>query len=293
MLTTLCWVPKGKIAAVPFYSNDKSALAHLKERMRDEEEQPDGSHPAAGEDDSGNEEGETHDGNVIEDIESEDESEVDDVTIRDSDLVFAAARAADDESALELYVYDEPKDNIYLHHDAPLCSFPLCSSWLTDGNSSMLALGTMMPFIEIWPLECMDAVEPAAVLGGCVNFADNFKKRLKKDRLHADSHTSSVLAVEWNVHARNILASAGADNKLKLWDLNATSCVGTYEEPDKVQSLSWHPEEAHLLLSAGYDQVMVVRDCRTSRPAGSALPNRRPARACALLHARTYGHRFL
>ncbi|AYU79239.1 WD domain, G-beta repeat, putative [Leishmania donovani] len=202
-------------------------------------------------------------GALLEEVESDDEEELEDTTLKPTDLVFTVACADAQAPRLEMYVYDEPEDNMYVHHDMEIAAFPLCSSWLTDGTMSMLAVGTMLPFIEIWALDVMDSVEPAIILGGCERRSHNYSKRMLKRNLKADSHTEAVLSVKWNTVAQNIFASGSADRTIKLWDLNQGGvCLGTYSELEKVQSLDWHATEANLLLSGGFDASMVLRDCR-------------------------------
>ncbi len=60
-----------------------------------------------------------------------------------------------------------------MHHDILLPAFPLCSAWLdcspggpSSVHANMVAVGTMEPGIEIWDIDVVDAVEPAATLGG-------------------------------------------------------------------------------------------------------------------------------
>ncbi|KPA79228.1 hypothetical protein ABB37_05710 [Leptomonas pyrrhocoris] len=289
MLTTFCWVPKGAMKATPILSTDTAKQARAKLRHQhpeyvEEEEQQGQRQRASAED-------ETHErsaadaddedalnvnvddalrafagggpGALLEEVESDDEEELEDTTFKQTDLVFTVACADAEAPRLELYVYDEPEDNMYVHHDMEISAFPLCSSWLTDGTMSMAAVGTMLPFIEIWALDVMDSVEPAIILGGCEKQSNNYSKKALRRNLKADSHTEAVLSVKWNTVAQNVFASGSADRTMKLWDLNAGGvCLGTYREADKVQSLDWHPTEANCLLSGGFDASMVLRDCR-------------------------------
>ncbi|KAG5503494.1 hypothetical protein JKF63_05633 [Porcisia hertigi] len=291
MLTTFCWVPKGAMKATPILSTDTAEQARLKlrhqhpEYVEDEEQQKNATQTrAAGEEANNHSEYADDDdedglnanlddtlrvfagggpGTVLEEVESDDDEELEDTTFKPTDLIFTVACADAQTPRLELYVYDEPEDNMYVHHDMEISAFPLCSSWLTDGTMSMLAVGTMLPFIEIWALDVMDSVEPAIILGGCERHSFNYSKKTLKQNLKADSHTDAVLSVQWNTVAQNIFASGSADCTIKLWDLNQGGvCLGTYSEPDRVQSLDWHATEANLLLSGGFDASMVLRDCR-------------------------------
>jgi periodic tryptophan protein 1 len=205
---------------------------------------------------------------VLDQVESDDDDEINDTQFKDTDLVFLAGCAAE-EPKLELYVYDEPDDNVYVHHDVTVSSYPLSIAWMTDGTMSLAAVGTMLPFIEIWPLDVVDAVEPACMLGGCTAVEDNYKRKIKRDKLKPDSHRDAVLTLQWNTLAQHILVSGSADCTIKLWDLNDQRCVGTYTEPAKVQSMQWHSQEANLLLSGDFDGNVVLRDCR--RPEDAAI----------------------
>lgn len=304
MLTTFCWVPKGAMKAQPILSTDTVEQARSKLRRQNPayvEEDTEtrtkkgggalrrrkGDRTSATSDtDDYDEGGEANEelvaddmlrdiagggtGAILEQVESEDEDEIEDITFKETDLAFCVAAADPDAPRVELYTYDEPEDNMFLHHDMEIAAFPLCSSWLTDGTMSMLAVGTMLPFIEIWALDVMDSVEPAVILGGCEKADYNYDKRKLKKNLKADSHKEAVLAVKWNTVAQNVLASGSADHTIKLWDLGAGgTCLGTYSEGEKVQSLDWHPSEANLLLSGGFDATAVLRDCRHPQQAAA------------------------
>lgn len=291
MLTTFCWVPKGAMKATPILSTDTAEQARQKlrhqhpeyveeEEQERQQKQKTASATADAREDSAEDEDDeaTMNANVddtlrafagggpgalLEEVESDDEEELEDTTFKPTDLVFTVASADAEAPRLELYVYDEPEDNMYVHHDMEISAFPLCSAWLTDGTMSMAAVGTMLPFIEIWALDVMDSVEPAVILGGCEKQSNNYSKKTLRRNLKADSHTEAVLSVKWNTVAQNIFASGSADRTIKLWDLNQGGvCLGTYAEPEKVQSLDWHATEANYLLSGGFDASMVLRDCR-------------------------------
>nr|CCC92439.1 conserved hypothetical protein [Trypanosoma congolense IL3000] len=279
MLTALSWVPKAGMRPVPIHTGDDVEAVRSKLRRQN----PDRStvdREAVDEPDGGDASSEDVDDMdimrfgggteaILEQVESEDEDEINDITFKDTDLVFTTAVADAAQPRLELYVYDEPENNIYVHHDMEIAAFPLTTAWLTDGTVSLCAVGTMLPFIELWNLDVMDSVEPASLLGGCMKWEDNYRRKLKTQLLQPDSHKDAVISVRWNTCAQHILASGSADCTIKLWDLNTSSCLGTYAESDKVQSLDWHREEANLLLSGGFDSTMTLRDCRS--PESAAL----------------------
>ncbi|CAI5516664.1 unnamed protein product [Closterium sp. Naga37s-1] len=152
--------------------------------------------------------------------DEDDEDEIEDLTIRDTDLLILAARNEDDVSFIEVWVCEEQQKreegedgddvaqndkelNMYVHHDIMLPAFPLALAWMdfnpsaaaaaaassssagataaviaaAGAGASVLAPGnfvavaTMDPAIEIWDLDVLDEVEPAASLGGFVTTA--------------------------------------------------------------------------------------------------------------------------
>jgi len=161
-------------------------------------------------------------------------------------------------SQLEVYVYDEREENLYVHHDLLLPAMPLCLEWLdfcpgrTDGDASakgnFIAVGTMDPEIEIWSLDVVDGLYPDAILGpppkdpnaapapapevvatlgGSADGAaaggkkKKKKKKAKKPKVvaNAEYHVDAILSLSWNRAHRNLLASSSADKTVKLWDL--------------------------------------------------------------------------
>ena len=75
-----------------------------------------------------------------------------------------------------MWLYEEADSqgeaNIYVHHEIMLPAFPLSLAWLdcnpsgAEASGNFVAVGTFMPEIEIWNLDMIDSVEPAATLGG-------------------------------------------------------------------------------------------------------------------------------
>ncbi|CAI5491633.1 unnamed protein product [Closterium sp. Naga37s-1] len=146
--------------------------------------------------------------------DEDEEDEIEDLTIRDTDLLILAARNEDDVSFIEVWVCEEQQQreeggddddvaqndkelNMYVHHDIMLPAFPLALAWMdfnpasaaaasaSAGSSAaataaagagasvlapgnFVAVATMDPAIEIWDLDVLDEVEPAASLGGFV-----------------------------------------------------------------------------------------------------------------------------
>ena len=243
--------------------------------------------------------------------DEEDDSELDDFEIHATDLVLLGARSDEQLSSLEAYVYEEPADNLYPHHDIPLPVFPLCVAWFDfrpnggsggSGGGNFAAVGTFAPYIEVWDLDVMDALEPYMVIGAeayAIQSEEQFtshaaealaassrqsggsegkqkgkeKKGKKKKTLGGGSgggngpqgHTDAVMCLSWNKLQPNALASGSADNTVRLWDLEG-DCAGSLSclthHRDKVQAVAWHPTEAPALLTAGFDRRAVAVDVR-------------------------------
>lgn len=210
---------------------------------------------------------------VIPDDEDKNE-ERDELQIMPTDNLLLAGKVEDEVAHLEVYVYEDRADNLYVHHDIMLPGIPLCLEWLdipvgakpdeqrTTGN--FVAVGTMEPDIEIWDLDLVDCMYPNAILGqGGQDKDGQPKKAKKKSKSNDEYHIDSVLALSANRQHRNLLASASADRTVKLWDLNTTTCAKSYSHhTDKVCSLDWHPKESTILLSGSYDRTIVAADMR-------------------------------
>lgn len=212
------------------------------------------------------------------------------------------AKTQDEISQLEIYVYDESQENLYVHHDLMLPNFPLCLEWLdfppvsscshsnemTDALSptkafgNYIAVGTLEPEIEIWSLDVIEAMYPDMVLGRPDKTAMHVptplgtgKKKRKKEKHRAISsahHVDAVLDLSWNKTHRNLLVSASADRTVKLWDLSRQPNAGGDGEgairsfdkvhKDKVQAVQWNDKEPTVLLTGSYDRTVRTFDTR-------------------------------
>lgn len=215
--------------------------------------------------------------------------------IESGDMLIISARTDDDQSLLELNCYDPENGNMWVHHDIALAAFPLAISFMDcaprtiDPGSAgaFVAVGTFKPGIEIWNLDVIDALEPSAVLGGEIDGgmsaandgpqqqpSSGGKKRKKKGKkkkapsapvMVPDSHTDAVLALDWNRHQRQMLASASADTTVKMWDVTSQQCFHTcrHHGVDKVAAVRWHSTEASVLATGAYDKSVAVLDVRS------------------------------
>jgi len=204
----------------------------------------------------------------------DDSEEEDDLRILPTDSLLVACRTEDEVSYLEVYVYEEEEENLYVHHDVMLPAFPLCVEWigcpLADTASRTLgnyaAVGTFDLEIEIWSLDVMEAIYPAMVLGPSESKKKDKKKNAKKLPIDPLRHTDAVMSLSWNKLHQSLLLSGSADHTIKLWDLaNGGRVVTSFDtlHQDKVQTLQWNPANVSLAASAAYDKNIFVFDCRT------------------------------
>ncbi|CAJ2501448.1 Uu.00g043010.m01.CDS01 [Anthostomella pinea] len=214
---------------------------------------------------------------TIPDEEDEDNEDREELQILATDNLLLAAKVEDELSHLEVYVYEDEADNLYVHHDIMLPGIPLCVEWLDlpvskagvdkDSTANFVAIGTMEPDIEVWDLDTVDCMYPNAILGQGGNPQDEEKKKKKKKKkskkANDEYHVDAVLSLAANRKHRNLLASASADKTVKLWDLHTTKCAKSYSyHTDKVCSLAWHAVESTVLLSGSYDRTVVAADMR-------------------------------
>ena len=216
---------------------------------------------------------------TMQEYDDEDE-EREDLQVLATDNMMVAAKVEDEVAHLEVYVYEDEADNLYVHHDIMLPAIPLCIEWLDlpvgkdpnilepDSRGNYVAVGTFDPDIEIWDLDTIDCMYPNAILGHGAQADPNEelkkkKKRKKSRKINDDYHVDAILSLAASRQHRNLLASSSADKTVKLWDLNTTKCAKSYSHhTDKVCSIAWHPKESTVLLSGSYDKSIVAADMR-------------------------------
>jgi len=208
----------------------------------------------------------------------EQQEEDDEMNITKTDNMLLAAKTEDDVSLIEVHVYDDSDANLYVHHDFMLPSFPLCLEWvpITPGTTSagnFVAVGTFEPEIEVWDLDLVDGMFPTAILGNTdrpeAQRAGTGKKKRKVKKANDEYHVDAVLSLASNPNQANLLASASADQTIKLWDLSSDSTTTAAQSfakyhTDKISSVAWNPVEPTVLLSGGYDGYARVGDARSA-----------------------------
>lgn len=227
------------------------------------------------------------------------DNEREELQILPTDNLILAAKVEDEVPHLEVSVYEDEEENIYVHHDIMLPAVPLCLEWLdhpvgkpapqnpstatsTKTQGNFVAVGMMAPEIEIWDLDVVDSMYPTAILGQSPeDKEDNTipdqsskksskkkskSKKKKKPKANSEFHVDAVLSLSLNPHHRNLLASGSADKTLKLWDLTTGTCVKSYAmHAGKVSSLDWHPSPSHstiLLSGSTDDRTIFTTDMR-------------------------------
>merc|ERR1711939_1142904 len=301
MITATAWVPRGFAAPFPTrYTFDEEEFQRIAElaklQLDDANEDLEDARKEVAEE-NGDEAMKENDGSDDEapsktikskvdedddlkeyDLEHDEDRE--ELQILATDNMLLAAKIEDEVAHLEIYVYEDGADNLYVHHDIMLPAIPPCVEWLDlpvgksnvdkDSRANFVAVGTFDPDIEIWDQDTIDCMYPNAILGqggeGNNDGTEEKKKKKKKKKskkANDEYHVDSVLSLAANRHHRNLLASSSADKTVKLWDLNTTKCAKSYTyHTDKVCSLAWHPKESTILLSGSYDRTVVAADMR-------------------------------
>ncbi|CAE6423580.1 unnamed protein product [Rhizoctonia solani] len=228
--------------------------------------------------------------------EDDEQAEREQLQVLPADNMIITAKTEDEVSYLDVYIYNDADENLYVHHDILLPSFPLCLEWLdfppttsteitpAPQQGNFIAVGTFEPEIEIWSLDVTEAIYPSLTLGRPDKSASHVpvplgtgKKKRKQTKARepsAEYHVDAVLGLAWNRAHRNILASASADTTVKIWDLSSGGgqALRSYNvHGDKVQSVQWNPAQPEVLLTGSYDHTIRVFDSRDPGKAVGAV----------------------
>ncbi|KAL9084043.1 MAG: hypothetical protein Q9165_008244 [Trypethelium subeluteriae] len=215
------------------------------------------------------------------------DEEREELEILQTDNLILAGRVEDEVAHLEVYVYEDDVDNLYVHHDIMLPAIPLAVEWVSlppgyDGSKvlrtgknpaeNIAAVGMMEPDIELWDIDTVDCMYPHGILGPTAfNKHREKKKKVRKGYPNNKFHVDAVLSLASNRLHRNLLASASADTTVKLWNLNVMDCAHSYDfHSDKVSSVAWDPRTESCFITGSYDKTVVMADARS--------PNEKPLR---------------
>jgi periodic tryptophan protein 1 len=188
-------------------------------------------------------------------------SDAEDEIIKDTDNLVLVGRVEADCSSLEVFIYNDDENSLYVHHDFVLPFHLLCvEPFSYDPGSqqpgNLCAIGGMEPVIHIYDLDIHQPLEPVMELG---------KKPNKKKNIKRVGHKDAVLDLAWNSNFQHIMASASVDQKVILWDLeHATPSTVLKDFAEKVQSLEFNKHEAEYLLTGSSDNTVKLFDCRQS-----------------------------
>lgn len=197
-----------------------------------------------------------------EEDEEDDADDIDDIRIRDQDALILVAKTEEDFASLEVNVFDTQYNNLYVHHDIPLPSFPLClalgsvvssyqqpndenntNNGIASGN--YVAIGSFEPGIEIWNLDVMNALEPTLVLGGM------------------DTRGSEEEWMRMQMPVSTSANNGGGGNKnTKKKKKKGTAGGGLREgsHTDAVMGLSWNTVHQQVLASGSADGTVKLWD---------------------------------
>lgn len=75
------------------------------------------------------------------------DEELEDFIIRPTDALIAAAKVENEFSSVEVYVYEQEKNNLYVHHELQLSAFPLALQWVGERSSTQKNLLLVSSFL--------------------------------------------------------------------------------------------------------------------------------------------------
>lgn len=211
---------------------------------------------------------------TVPDHEDFDEEDDEDLAVKPTDVLIAVGRTEDEASVVELYLYEEEGNKLYVHHDFNLPSFPLTMCWLdcdprsatpaessassspaaavpaAPAKGSFLAVGTFHCGIELWNLDVLDVLEPVATLGGRHDPDPELIKRIAEEE--------AAKAKKKGKKGAKAALDAGVQAKL-MGELKEGS------HADAVMSLAWHPASRTRLASGSADKTVKLWDVSTQK----------------------------
>lgn len=180
-----------------------------------------------------------------------------------------------DYSSLEVYIYEQDRSNLFVHHEIMLSAFPLDIEWLkvslgsinsgtpTKGNYAIVS--TFLPDIEIWNLDLTEAIQPDVILGGEIQQSSKKPKKFTNQpkKYRPGSHTDSVTTLSLNHSNLSVLASGSIDTTVKIWDISKETCVHTSAHHKAgVKKVEWSTVDVSVIFTASADNSITILDSR-------------------------------
>ncbi|KAF0979001.1 hypothetical protein FDP41_002071 [Naegleria fowleri] len=198
-----------------------------------------------------------------------DSSEEADFELKPNDLPLVAIHNEEDGlTTLQVWIYEQEEDNLFIHHDLLLANYGLCTQWLNLKNinqpGNCIAIGTFEPQIEIWDLDIVDPIEPIMVLGE----QEVDAKKKKKSSNSVNSHRGPILSMSFR-SSDSKLASGSEDRSVIIWDLSTQKPFYHLKNvgSSPIQGVQFHPTEQHILLTCPIeDKCCKVYDARQQSP---------------------------
>lgn len=291
VITSLCWVKRGHANVVSnpasgFESmqmpdtTDAATEDDMMAGYDDEQALPKFAESDRLDGDDQGSDGETEEIKKLPNFIEDDEEEKDDYKIRKSDSLIVTATAQNDQSNLEVYLFEEETSTLYVHHEIMLATFPLCMQWIpyfpgsgdASKSANFLAVGTFMPVVEIWNLDELESVQPAMLLGATL---DDEYNPSNPASIQKGAHASAVMSMSLNKERIDVLATGSADTTVKVWDLATQKPVSTLKHhSNKVQVVEWNPNDSNALLSASLDSKAFITNAQD--PKAKLAINLRP-----------------
>ncbi|KAG2382514.1 hypothetical protein C9374_005094 [Naegleria lovaniensis] len=201
-----------------------------------------------------------------------DSSEEADFELKPNDLPLVAIHNEEDGlTTLQVWIYEQEEDNLFIHHDLLLANYGLCTQWLNLKNinqpGNCIAIGTFEPQIEIWDLDVVDPIEPIMVLG---EQEVDAKKKKKKNAANSavTSHRGPILSMSFR-SSDSKLASGSEDRSVIIWDLSTQKAFYHLKNvgSSPIQGVQFHNTEQHILLACPIaDKCCKVYDARQQSP---------------------------
>eukprot|EP00771_Trimastix_marina_P000253 gnl/Trimastix_PCT/1263.p1 GENE.gnl/Trimastix_PCT/1263~~gnl/Trimastix_PCT/1263.p1 ORF type:complete len:467 (-),score=156.83 gnl/Trimastix_PCT/1263:52-1452(-) len=208
-------------------------------------------------------------------IKEDDEDEIIDHSINPTASVLLATKADAQVSQLEVHVREQT-GTFDSHHEVFPGVLPTCCAWgptcrigAQVQRGSFAAVGTFSPDITIWDMDLLDAVEPVAALTHPaarpapppLSLARKRRnKKKKRAQQAAPEMPTATLALSWNTHMPQLLASGSSDHAVRVWDVNRMTCLDTALVESEVNALQWHPTRPSILAAGDMKGNVAIFD---------------------------------